>query len=51
MKDLNKLTLDELLTARVNATTVEQYRAVNDEISRRYNSQYVIRRIDLNVEF
>lgn len=50
MEDLTKLTLDELLRARVNATTVEQYTAVNNEISRRYN-KYVIKRIDLNVEF
>ena len=50
MEDLTKLTLDELLTARVNCTTVKQYRAINDEISARYNC-YIIKRIPLKEDF
>lgn len=43
--DLTVLTLDELLTVRQNSSTVEEYRAIDDEISRRYN-KFVMKRIE-----
>jgi hypothetical protein len=46
--NLKELTLDELLTLRQNTTSVDEYRLINDEISRRYDNYYVMRKIEIS---
>lgn len=46
--NLKELTLDELLTLRQNTTSVDEYRLINDEISRRYGNYYVMKKIELS---
>lgn len=46
--NLKELTLDELLTLRQNTTSVDEYRLINDEISRRYDNYCVMRKIEIS---